>query len=672
MPAHDGKDWNAMTLENGLQIWMALVRSGLEETRQSHQNPLPGYDAELVRELRERLCPGAKRSLERELRSAPPSGEAFLEVFFGALKPFSGMLRDVLGMFEEAGARRSDANLRIAFDFNQASKPLALTLEEFRETEAFFRRVSRPVVVREWNGNTLSSLWQDVQTVLESLGVRQHPGAPDRVRDPRVRRWVEHNGRPEWLPFPGFPKSGNEDLDNVLGMAERLIHYIIAEVRKLGATYGEFTRGLNDLPWEEPAQNELVGAADDVEDEQPRRSFVGAAHDFWPNSFAENVCLAVERVNDVKRGDISEPALLLAAAIRTGFDRPPRYERTRIALEQDFRDVVNLPIWKKRHELYAVWVASRIADALRDLSWEWHPDGDTLRFSFGGVELATLRSIDGGTHIFWTEKRTALKGGGIWGRKHIQPDYRIMTVPTHRDEATSLVVECKQYRKWSKKNFGAALDDYAKGCPTAPIVLVNYGPTDMGIIELVDPLRRDRTYLVGDFKPGGDAALDRFRELVRSAYASQLTPRIRGPVEFELRWGPMFRDLDLHLFIRLPLNGPAQHIGLGATHGNSTESPWAEWHEDIMHSPPGLERMTISRWLDAEYDVLVHDYSGIPEFPRGDITVRLHPGPGVKERIFAPQHGTGAWWHVCRIDGVSGRIDEINRVYSECPYPEVP
>src|ERR1700686_2698046 len=144
-----------MTLENGLQIWMALVGSGLEETRKSRGNFLPGYDAELVRELRQRLYPHATRSIEQELRASPPSAEGFLEAFFGALRPFSKMLRDVLGMFEEAGARRSNENLSIALDFDQVSNPLALTLQEFREAEAFFRRVARPVVVRLWNSNTL-------------------------------------------------------------------------------------------------------------------------------------------------------------------------------------------------------------------------------------------------------------------------------------------------------------------------------------------------------------------------------------------------------------------------------------------------------------------------------------------------------------------------------------
>ena len=654
-----------MTLENGLQIWLALVRSGLEETR---KNQLAGYDAELVGELKKGLYPNATRSLERELHAAPPSVEAFLEIFFGALKPFSRMLRDVLGMFEEAGARRSEENLRIAFDFDKASESLALTLEEFRETEAVFHRVARSIVVRWWNSNTLFSLVQDVQNVLEPLGVvdvRQRFDAPSRVRDPRVRRWLEQNGKPNWLPFPGFPRSGIADLDEILGMAESLINYMIAEVRKLGTTYEEFAQRLSSLPWEVQERNE-GGVEDDV-DERPRRPFVVAAHDYWPNSFAEHVCLAIEAVNYQAVEEKPGRAARLAAALRTGFDRPPRDERTRVSLEQDFADIVNLPIWKKRHELYAVWVASRIADALSDLYWEWHPDGDTLRFPFAGVELATLRSIEGGTHIFWTEKRTELKGGGILGRKHIQPDYRIMKVPTHRIESTSLVVECKQYRKWSRKNFGAALDDYANGCPAAPVVLVNYGPTDPTILDLVAPSRRNRTFLVGDFKPGGDAALNRFRELLRGVY-DPVDDRITGATEFELRWGPMFRDLDLHLFIRGTAADSSQHIGLRSTHGSVIAPPWAEWPEDVMSSPPGIERITVARWLDADYDLLVHDYSGTPEFPHGDVSVRMVRGTAVEEQVFTPRDGTGRWWHVCRIQGASGRVEEINIILSECPY----
>lgn len=649
---------------------MALVRSGLEEKR---TNKLPSYDAELVRVLKQSLYPHSRRSLKSELRAAPPSTEAFLEVFFGALKPFSQMLRDVLGMFVSAGAQRSDENLRIAFDFDKASEALVFTIKEFREVEAFFRRVTRPVVQRRWNSNTLFSLSRDVQDVLQPLGVpeTQRPLVqPSRVRDPRVREWIDANGKPDWLPFPGFPRSADPELDKALEMAEGQIHYMIAEVRKLGMTYEEFQRQLGKLSREEHNRVDENRQTDSIEDDRPTLEFLFAAHDYWPNSFSTYVCLGVEAVNEKNGKSRRDAAELLAGAIRIGFDRPPRQERTRESLEQDFRNFVNLPIWKRRYELYAVWVASRIADALQDLSWTWHPDGDTLCFPFSGAQLATLRGADGNTHLFWTEKRTKLKGGARSGRKHIQPDYRIVTAPIHRADATSLVVECKQYQTWGKKEFGAALDDYAKGCPNAPVVLVNYGPTVPSILNLVGTSRRSRTFLVGDFKPGEDAALDRFRELLRQAYANLLTPRVQGIIN--LTWGPLYQDLDLHLFIRLhdvPFESPLEHIGYDSTRGNLMESPWVQWPEDIRESPPGVEQMNVSRWLNAEYNVVVHDFSGTDGFPNGEVSVQVFRVPGEAEANFTSRGGTGQWWHVCRIHGAVGRIEEINLVTTECPYP---
>jgi len=652
-----------MTLENGLQIWQALLRSGLEPAR---KHDLPGYDAELVACLRQDLYPKATSSFEEELRSAPPSTESFLDAFFNALKPFSEMLREVLLMFEEAGARRSDENLRIAFDFDSASKPLALTLQEFREVETFFRQIARPVIEREWNSDLLWLLNRDIGSALELIDGPQKPrnyNRPFPVRDSNVRRWIEENGRPNWISFPGFPRTGNVELDNAIGSTEELIQYMFEEILKLGATYEQFSSRLFELPTREFDEAETTSRVDQL----PLRNFVVAAHDFWPNTFAENVCLAIEAVKNQKEESQPTAASQLHAAIQAGFERPPQTERTRVTLEQEFLDLINLPIWKKRHELYAVWVGSRIADALSDLSWEWHPDGDTLRFSFSGVELATISSDDS-RHVFWTEKRTALETMSVFGRKHIQPDYRIMTVPTHRYDATSLVVECKQYRKWSKRKFGSALDDYATGCPKSPIILVNYGPTDPSILTLVDPERRERTFLVGDFKPFEEKALNHFRELVRSAYSTILRPQ-EGAIA--LNWGPMFRDLDLHLFIKHfnPLRSETSHFGFGSNEGSLTEEPWVQWSGDTQRSPPGTEQITISRWLNAEYDVLIHDYSGSLDFPNGEVSVQVNLVPDGRGHIFVPPHEVGPWWHVCRIHGPDGRIEEMNRVLAECPYP---
>lgn len=574
------------------------------------------------------------------------------------------MLREVLVMFEAAGARRSEENLRIAFDFDQASEALALTLREFREVESFFRKVARPIVERRWTSDTLWLLSGDVERVLERIagpGKPRHYNTPSQVRDLRIREWIERNGRPNWLPFPGFPTSGDPEVDKIVALAEALVDYMSAEVMRLGTTYQQFTARLGELPTREDQVDQPSGA-----DELPRRNFVIAAHDFWPNTFVENVCLAMEAAKSQAVERQPTAALQLGHAIQAGFERPPRTERTRVTIEEEFLNLINLPIWKKRHELHAVWVASRIADALSDLSWKWHPDGDTLRFSFSGVELATI-STDEKRHVFWTEKRTALAERSIFGRKHIQPDYRIMTVPTHRHDATSLVVECKQYRKWSKKKFGAALDDYATGCPKAPIILVNYGPTDPRILSLVHSSRRDRTFLIGKFRPVEEGALNDFRDLVRGAYPTVLKPQ-EGMIA--LSWGPMFSDLDLHLFIE-PFDPPRSkpsHIGFGSIEGSLTEEPWVEWSGDTQRSPPGTEQMTISRWIHADYDVLVHDYSGTLDFPNGEVSIRVELDLGAREHVFRPPNKVGRWWHVCRIHGPDCRVEEINRVLSECPF----
>ena len=50
--------------------------------------------------------------------------------------------------------------------------------------------------------------------------------------------------------------------------------------------------------------------------------------------------------------------------------------------EAHFQDLPNLPIWKRRHELYAGWVASRIRAGFLGAKVDWYPDGDKLRSLF--------------------------------------------------------------------------------------------------------------------------------------------------------------------------------------------------------------------------------------------------------------------------------------------------
>jgi hypothetical protein len=106
-----------------------------------------------------------------------------------------------------------------------------------------------------------------------------------------TREWIEQNGKPLWLQFPGFPTTGNVELDDELHLAQQLIEYMMAEVLKLGETYREFEALLSQLPIQEEGGAEFNSPPEEVANELPRREFVRAAHDFWPNTFARTfVC----------------------------------------------------------------------------------------------------------------------------------------------------------------------------------------------------------------------------------------------------------------------------------------------------------------------------------------------------------------------------------------------
>lgn len=108
-------------------------------------------------------------------------------------------------MFEEAGARRSDENLRIAFDFDSASKPLDLTsgvqtarnfLPPDSKTSDRARMELRSFVVTE------SRHRKHVRVDRRATKAAQLQHAV--VRDSHVRRWIGENGRPNWNSFPAF------------------------------------------------------------------------------------------------------------------------------------------------------------------------------------------------------------------------------------------------------------------------------------------------------------------------------------------------------------------------------------------------------------------------------------------------------------------------------------
>jgi hypothetical protein len=60
-------------------------------------------------------------TLDAELAMNPAEPEPFMSAFFEVVQPYAVMLREILAMFEAAGAKRTDSNLKIAFNFDKSS-----------------------------------------------------------------------------------------------------------------------------------------------------------------------------------------------------------------------------------------------------------------------------------------------------------------------------------------------------------------------------------------------------------------------------------------------------------------------------------------------------------------------------------------------------------------------
>ena len=158
-------------------------------------------------------------------------------------------------------------------------------------------------------------------------------------------------------------------------------------------------------------------------------------------------------------------------------------------------EILDMPFWKYRYEMYSAWVFTCIAKAFSDLGIRYNIQDGVLQFKSSGVMLATISLPDMEFEI-WAEKRhpanNLLGEGRVSG---IQPDYTIYSKTKEKTEVC-IVIECKQYKKSNKKNFASAVSDYATALPSAMVLLTNYGRISKNFSKWfkLEILRRSKDY----------------------------------------------------------------------------------------------------------------------------------------------------------------------------------
>lgn len=338
--------------------------------------------------------------------------------------------------------------------------------------------------------NTIRNEFEESEHLLDSQMrlTRQFTG----IRD--VDEWLAAYDADRYAPFPGslLPEVLPDGLDNAARIVVAALHVVrsyghdrpssLAEYRARGDSPGHGDWG-DGLSIGMIAQNET---------------------DYW----LRTTVLILGRL----MAGPESTRVWFGTELKERFARLPRRRlNARIDVE-DLMRLLSLPAWRKRHELFAVWIATEIIAAAQGHEVKVNHEEGELRFAFREAKIADIVSARPALSLF-SERRTPLDSPIGKGRKRsVQPDYGLWRERWTAEECV-LVVEVKHYKKSDGRNFRDALVDYARAHPLAAVLLVNYGPAGMGGELPHDVAWRCQT--IGDLNPRNREARDRFREAVR-------------------------------------------------------------------------------------------------------------------------------------------------------------
>jgi PKD repeat protein/C1A family cysteine protease len=131
-----------------------------------------------------------------------------------------------------------------------------------------------------------------------------------------------------------------------------------------------------------------------------------------------------------------------------------------------------------------------------------------------------------------------------------------------------------------------------------------------------------------------------------------------------LTWGDQPRDLDSHL--KTPVIGSQQHHIFWNSKGNSSSAPYAILDVDDVTSY-GPETITLSKFYNGTYNYYIHQYSSDGSLASSGAIIKVYGSQGLLQTLQVPTTGSGKYWHVFNIDGLTRQISIINRIVDEAP-----
>ncbi len=454
-------------LRTGLDAWNELTQCGLE---------LDGRDVDFANALRMALDSSAS-SLEGALSNC--TTESFVRAFLATAEPYVQMLSGILRMFELAGAKRGQGQWRIAFNDYIAE------VEHFKQWEQIFASIGTQL---EYPALTQRGWWG----LMDALRVSP---ITERIGDSRGAFW---DFQQTWASLSEAKPDSEPWMNDLSAIVDRA-QQVLADA---GLNLVTAREGQWHIDYDPDGDGFALNRLRSLQHDYQVSQLIAAYEVLWADRDAQRIV-----------GDD------IAAHLKSF----PRHTFRSKAAVDELRPFLALPIWQKRHEFYAAWVASEQIDVLRDAGIRVHSQNETITFPFRETCVATLQDV-GVTMI--SERRSPLDEPLGSGRKgSVQPDYGWWQSQVADSELCSLVVEVKHYKKAARAKWIEVLSDYARAHPSADVVLVNYGPAGHAEANVAEELR-SRCHVIGDLRPNSMTAIERFRNIValRLRYLSK-SPR---------------------------------------------------------------------------------------------------------------------------------------------------
>jgi hypothetical protein len=164
----------------------------------------------------------------------------------------------------------------------------------------------------------------------------------------------------------------------------------------------------------------------------------------------------------------------------------------------------------------------------------------------------------------------------------------------------------------------------------------------------------------------GYAAYQNRQVRVKAGTTSELnfsmSPVLTQGMRVVLNWGPSPNDLDLHLQIE----GTSRHVSY-----NDRSTPYGRLDHDVT-TGWGPETLTVDQFYPGLYHYYVQHYDVfMPGSRLTNSAAQAHMYRGAEELkvVSAPTAGSGAFWHVCTVDGETGTIRILNQITDSAELP---